>query len=202
MSSTATITTTFTPVQGGCPCRLVRYHLLAPPLITHCCHCRYCQRESGSAFALNIWLEASNVQHLTPTDPEIIPTPSQSGKPQSMARCPQCKVCVWSNYGGYEIARFVRVGTLDDPDAFEPDIHIFTSTKLPWVDLRGCGKPVVEEYYDRKEVWSKESLERRERLIAKAKIESGREREAEKKPRDGEGEGVDEITKRTEEVKL
>lgn len=135
----------FTPLHGGCPCRTIRYNLLAPPLFTHCCHCLACQRESGSAFALNIVIEADDVQHTTPTQPELIPTPTQSKVPQDMARCPKCKVCVWSNYGGNGAARYVRAGTLDEPHRIVPDIHIYTASKLSWVNLEGCGKPVMSE---------------------------------------------------------
>jgi hypothetical protein len=40
------------PLEGGCDCGEVRYRLTTRPLIVHCCHCRWCQRESGTAFAL------------------------------------------------------------------------------------------------------------------------------------------------------
>ena len=104
----------------------------------------------------------------------MISTPTESTKQQDMARCPKCKVCVWSNYGGSNIARFLRVGTLDNPDQFGPDIHIFTNSKQPWVDLTSTDKPVIPEYYDRKKYWPKASLERREKLIAKMKPEQAK----------------------------
>lgn len=119
--------------QGGCGCGRVRYRLRASPVVVHCCHCRYCQRETGSAFALNALIETAQVE-LTGEPPERIDTPSASGKGQAIFRCPSCKVAVWSHYGGAgEKAAFVRVGTLDDPDACPPDVHIFTDSKQPWV---------------------------------------------------------------------
>lgn len=120
------------PLQGGCDCRAVRYRLESPPLFVHCCHCRWCQRESGASFALNAVIEADRVE-LTAGTPERIETPSASGKGQSVFRCPNCKVAVWSHFAGAgDKASFIRVGTLDNP-ACPPDVHIFTDSKQPWV---------------------------------------------------------------------
>src|SRR5215469_9122450 len=142
--------------EGGCTCRQVRYRMTSKPLFVHCCHCRWCQRETGTAFALNAMIEADRVVLLS-GEPELINTPSNSGKGQMIARCPQCRIAVWSNYGGRgDITRFIRVGTLDNPDVLPPDIHIFTMSKQPWVNLAD-GKPVMHEYYDRKIYWPKES---------------------------------------------
>jgi hypothetical protein len=133
--------------------------MTARPMYVHCCHCRWCQRETGSAFALNAMIEADRVV-LLDGEPEIIDTPSNSGKGQRIARCPRCKVAVWSNYGGAgDAVRFVRVGTLDDPDGFAPDIQIFTSSKQPWVVL-SPEIPAVPEYYRARDHWSEESLAR------------------------------------------
>jgi len=154
------------PLEGGCDCRAVRYRMESAPLFVHCCHCRWCQRESGSAFALNAMIEAERVTVLG-EEPEIVDTPSASGKVQKIARCPRCRIAVWSNYAGAGAAvRFIRVGTLDDPDRLPPDIHIFTSTKQPWVVLPP-GTPVVAEYYDRKLYWPADSLQRREAVLAR-----------------------------------
>ncbi len=150
--------------EGGCDCRAVRYRMTSRPMFMHCCHCRWCQRETGASFALNALIEADRVQ-LTAGEPEIVDTPSASGKGQKIARCPSCRIALWSNYGGAgDVIRFVRVGTLDDPDAFPPDIHIFTATKQPWVVLP-AGTPAVPEYYKSSELWPKESLERRAKVL-------------------------------------
>jgi hypothetical protein len=152
------------PAEGGCDCRAVRYRMLSAPLIVHCCHCRWCQRETGASFALNAMIEADRVVHLG-SEPELGQIPSQSGKGQLIARCPTCGVVVWSNYGGAgPVLRFVRVGTLDNPDLLPPDIHIFTLSKQPWV-LLPPGTPAVPEYYDRRQYWRPESLARREALL-------------------------------------
>ncbi len=158
-----------TPVvrEGGCDCRHVRYRMIDEPLIVHCCHCRWCQRESGAAFAVNAMIEADRVQ-LISGEVLIIDTPSQSGKGQRISRCPRCYLALWSNYAGARDAlRFLRTGTLDDPTALLPDVHIFTASKQPWVVLPS-GVPAFAEYYKSSEVWSKESLERRALALAKS----------------------------------
>jgi hypothetical protein len=148
---------------GACTCRAVRYRVTASPLIVHCCHCRWCQRETGSAFALNALLEAEHVV-LLQGELELVDTPSNSGKGQQIARCPRCRVALWSNYaGGGAAVRFVRVGTLEEPDRCPPDVHIYTASKQPWFVLPE-GAPAFPEYYSAREVWSAESLARREAL--------------------------------------
>ncbi len=152
------------PVEGGCDCKAVRYRMTSAPLFVHCCHCRWCQRESGSAFALNAMIEADRVLSLG-IEPELVHTPSDSGLGQKIARCPHCKVAVWSHYAGSgPIMKFVRVGSLDQPDLLPPDVHIFTASKQPWV-LLARDVPAFVEYYDRDEIWPKESLARREALL-------------------------------------
>jgi hypothetical protein len=151
------------PLDGGCTCRAVRYRMTSKPMFVHCCHCRWCQRETGASFALNALIEADRVS-LLKGEVEVVDTPSNSGKGQKIARCPKCHIALWSNYGGAgDVVRFVRVGTLDEPDRLPPDIHIFTSSKQPWVVLPP-DMPAVEEYYERADYWPKESLERRSAL--------------------------------------
>ena len=156
----------FQPAEGGCDCRSVRYRMTSKPLFVHCCHCRWCQRETGASFALNAMIEADRVELLAgPVD--AVMTPSQSGKGQKISRCPTCRIAVWSNYAGAgDAVRFLRVGTLDEPDRFPPDIHIFTASKQPWVLLPPT-TPAVEEFYDRNKYWSQESLERRAAMLAR-----------------------------------
>ncbi|MDJ0943907.1 MAG: GFA family protein [Kiloniellales bacterium] len=151
------------PLEGGCTCGAVRYRLTSEPLFVHCCHCRWCQRETGSAFVLNALVEAERIELLEGA-PEVVDTPSESGKGQKISRCPSCRIALWSTYAGAgEAIRFLRVGTLDEPDHLPPDIHIFTASKQPWV-LLPPDTPAVEDYYRRSEHWPPESLERRRRL--------------------------------------
>jgi hypothetical protein len=134
------------------------------PMFVHCCHCTSCQTETGSAFVINALIESDQVESLKGS-PEPVMTPSESGRGQQIWRCPKCRVALWSNYGGSkDILRFLRVGTLDSPGEVEPDIHIYTRSKLPWVTLPESVR-AVQAYYDSAEVWPPESLERRKALL-------------------------------------
>lgn len=150
---------------GRCTCQAIRYELTSAPLFVHCCHCRWCQRETGSAFVLNALIESDRVRCFAGA-PEHVDTPSESGKGQRIARCPSCRVALWSHYGGVMALSFVRVGTLEEPDRYAPDIHIYTASKLPWLALP-AGVPAVPEYYRRSQHWPAASLARFQVLFPK-----------------------------------
>src|SRR5689334_20567015 len=120
-------------MEGGCACAEVRYRLMSEPMFVHCCHCRNCQRQTGSAFVINLLIEADRVELLT-GDPRAVEAPRDDGSPQRIFRCPTCEVGIYSEYGPPEVL-FVRAGTLDDPSSVEPDIHIYTRSKVEWVEL-------------------------------------------------------------------
>lgn len=150
--------------EGACACGEVRYRMLSRPLYVHCCHCRWCQRETGSAFVLNAFLESDRLELLS-GDPVKVGIPSASGQGQVVVRCAKCQVALWSHYAGLgEKMSMVRVGTLDEPDLMPPDIHIYTNSRQPWVVLPS-DVPVVPEYYRRSQYWPEESLARRAALI-------------------------------------
>jgi len=154
-------------VGGGCACRAIRFRVLGRPLIVHCCHCHYCQRETGSAFVINALFEAERVELEGPPVNTVL-TPSASGKGQKINRCPSCHIALFSNYAqAGDAMRFVRVGTLDLLDTFAPDVHIYTSTKQPWVVLP-AGVPAFEAFYDPRQVWSAESQQRWKALRSRA----------------------------------
>ncbi len=149
--------------EGGCSCGEIRYRLTDDPLFTHCCHCLNCQRQTGSAFVINLLIEADRVQLLA-GEPQPIDVPRDDGSTQRIYRCPSCQVAVFSEYTWPEI-RFVRGGTLDEPSSVSPDVHIFTKSKLPWVELPES-VPAFDVYYDRKTLWPPASNERIETVIA------------------------------------
>lgn len=152
--------------EGGCDCGEIRYRMTDRPLFVHCCHCRWCQRESGAAFALNAMIESDLVDALK-GEPDIVLTPTNSGKGQKIARCPNCRIALWSHYSGAgDKVKFVRVGTMDNPDLLPPDIHIFTASKQPWVVIPPRALS-VEGYYDWREVWPDYARERRAALSEK-----------------------------------
>jgi hypothetical protein len=149
-------------LEGGCACGAVRYRLRSAPMFVLCCHCRDCQRQTGSAFVLNAIIETNRIDILA-GEPEPVAVPTDSGRPHDIYRCPSCRVAVWSDYGHRPALRFVRVGTLDDPAALKPDVHIFTRSKLPWVPLP-AETPAFDVYYDLRELWPAASQERRRAL--------------------------------------
>jgi len=150
-------------LEGGCACGAVRYRLGSKPMFVHCCHCKDCQRQTGSAFVINALIEADRVEMLA-SETEAVPVPTDSGRPHVIHRGPTCKIAVFSHYGGVERLSFVRVGTLDEPSALPPDIHIYTRSKLPWLVLP-AEVPAVEAYYNSKTMWPAESLARRKAIF-------------------------------------
>lgn len=155
----------FELAEGHCTCGQTRFQMTRAPLFVHCCHCTWCQRESGSAFALNALIETEAIELLTGTL-EAVETPTNSGKGQMIMRCPNCRVPLWSHYSGAGNAlSFVRVGSLTQAHRFAPDVHIFTESKLPWVVLPS-DTPAVEQYYRASELWPAASLARRAALAA------------------------------------
>ena len=151
-------------LEGGCSCGAVRYRLKTGPMFVHCCHCRDCQRQTGSAFAINAIIETDRIELLSGS-PLPVTMPTDSGRPHDIHRCPACLTAVWSDYGRRPALRFVRVGSLDDPAALTPDVHIFTRSKLPWVGLPE-GAAAFEVYYDMKTQWPPESQERRRAILS------------------------------------
>jgi hypothetical protein len=150
------------PREGGCACGAVRYRLTSDPLFTHCCHCLNCQRQTGSAFVINLLIEAERVELLS-VAPQPVDVPRDDGSKQLIFRCPTCQVAVFSRYGRPEVL-FVRGGTLDRPSGVTPDVHIFTRSKLPWITLPDS-VPAFEVYYDSKILWPAASLERLKAVI-------------------------------------
>jgi hypothetical protein len=150
-------------LEGGCACGGVRYRLTSAPMFVHCCHCLDCQRQTGSAFVLNALIETDRVVLLSGS-PVPVSMPTDSGSPHDIYRCPKCQTALWSDYGRRPKLRFVRVGTLDRPSAIEPDVHIYTRSKQPWIALPK-DVPAFEAYYDSKKVWPPASLERRKAIL-------------------------------------
>jgi hypothetical protein len=149
--------------EGGCSCGAIRYRLASRPMFVHCCHCRDCQRQTGSAFVLNALIETDRIALLA-GEPMPVAVPTDSGRPHDIYRCPNCQIAVWSDYGRRAALRFVRVGTLDEPAEMPPDIHIYTRSKLPWVTLP-AGVPAFEEYYSTTKMWPPASLDRRKAIL-------------------------------------
>jgi len=148
--------------EGGCSCGAVRYRLTTDPLFVHCCHCLNCQRQTGSAFVVNLLIESDRVE-LVAGAPQTVDVPRDDGSKQKIYRCPECQVAVFSDYGRPEVL-FVRAGTLDDPAGVRPDVHIYTRSKVGWIALPDS-TPAFDVYYDRHALWPPESLERLDAVL-------------------------------------
>lgn len=160
---------TMAALEGGCDCGEIRYALETKPIIVHCCHCRWCQKETGASFALNACIETDRLKVLK-GEPEWTTVPSASGAGQSIARCPKCLIAVWSNYLGqaanvHQHTRIVRVGTLDHPDLLPPDVHIWISSKQPWIVLSDKIPTFEDGEYDKGKIWSQDARQRWQRIL-------------------------------------
>jgi hypothetical protein len=153
------------PLEGGCACGAVRYRLASAPMFVNCCHCTWCQRETGGAFAINAIIERDRLDVTGET--VAVDTPSESGRGQIVHRCPTCQVALWSHYGRRAQVAFLRAGTLDRKDAIRPDAHIFTRSKVPWVAIPQ-DQPAFEIFYDFDTQWPAESRARRAAALAGA----------------------------------
>jgi hypothetical protein len=152
-------------LEGGCACGAVRYRLASGPMFVHCCHCLDCQRQTGSAFVLNAIIETDRILlEAGSRVPGPVAVPTDSGRPHHIHRCPDCQTAMWSDYGGRPQIRFVRVGTLDQPSALAPDVHIYTRSRVPWVALPGS-VPSFDEFYDMRALWPAESQARRKAAL-------------------------------------
>jgi hypothetical protein len=149
--------------EGGCACGAIRYRLTSDPLFVHCCHCLNCQRQTGSAFVVNLLIEADRVELLA-GEPQAVSVPRGGGKKQKIWRCPTCQVALYSQYTSPRV-RFVRAGTLDEPREIVPDVHIFTRSKVGWVTLPE-GARAFDTYYDTKKLWPAASLARLDAAMA------------------------------------
>jgi hypothetical protein len=153
-------------LEGGCACGTIRYTLTANPLIVHACHCRDCQRLTGGPFVINIWIERKFVEPGA-VSPKSFQLAGGSGQPHEVFFCESCGTTLWSRYRRAPgDCLFVRAGTLDDPTAVAPDVHIFTRSKLPWLDLPEGARVFPTIYNKIDEVWSAESRERLRRNIS------------------------------------
>jgi hypothetical protein len=154
----------FKSLEGRCACGSVRYRLADAPMFVHCCHCLDCQRQTGSAFVLNAIIETDRIELLAGA-PVPVAMPTDSGRPHDIYRCPACQTALWSDYGRRPNIRFVRVGTLEDPAALAPDVHIFTRSKQPWFALP-AGARAFEVFYKLEQEWPAESLARRRAALS------------------------------------
>jgi hypothetical protein len=151
-------------MEGGCGCGAVRYRLDDEPIFVNNCHCRLCQRQTGTGSAVNAFIESDKLEHLSGelSEHEL---ETGSGGTQIVVRCAKCGTPVWSHYPrlGRKGAA-VRVGTLDDPSAVRPDAAIFVADKPAWAPLPE-GVPQFEVHYNPAELLPPERFARLKALL-------------------------------------
>ena len=119
---------------GGCLCGAVRYTCSEAPLTAYHCHCRDCQKASGSAFATCLLMKESAVR-LTSGEPRQFEVETDSGNRLTRLFCGNCGSQLFSKISQYPKLRVVKAGTLDDPSWLKPERHIWTSSMQPWLGL-------------------------------------------------------------------
>ena len=117
--------------EGGCQCGSVRYRLNAEPLALAVCHCRDCQRQSGSAFALSLFVPRKAFRLLS-GELKTFATVCDSGRTKECAFCGSCGTRI---YHQGKRGMSIKAGTLDDTSNLSPDAHYWTKRKQPWVEI-------------------------------------------------------------------
>lgn len=133
------------PLTGSCYCGMVTYTMKASPIFVNCCHCRNCQQLSGSAFAINIMIEASNIDITSTAQPQSVtgdkkqvPQGDEQPKEGGGTRCPnpKCATLLWGTHPFFkDKIIFLRAGTLNESDRIVPDAHFFVRSKHPWITI-------------------------------------------------------------------
>ncbi len=116
---------------GGCLCGKVRYHFTGSPLLTAICHCRHCQRQSGSAFGIVIAVPAADFDLQGET--RSFDDSSDSGRTVARLFCPTCGSPILSRIEPLPDLILIKAGTLDDPDTLQPAVEVYCDRALPFL---------------------------------------------------------------------
>ena len=122
-------------LKGGCLCGAVRYTTTAEPVGSGVCHCRDCQRFTGSAFGALVYVpkETLTIEGTLKTFTSL----GGSGKPMLRHFCPECGSTIAQEPGTRPGLVVLHVGSLDDPKSMMPEREIFCDEALPWVQTIG-----------------------------------------------------------------
>jgi hypothetical protein len=118
--------------EGGCLCGAVRYRAHNEPLRRSVCHCRNCQRRTGSAFGIGAYFNESDVE-LSGTLRTYEQRSDESGRWLKMQFCPNCGSTVSWTLELYPGLRALAGGTFDDPDWLTIERHVWTRSRQKWV---------------------------------------------------------------------
>ena len=122
------------PYTGRCFCEETRYRITAEPLTLYACHCTDCQKRTGSAFGLSMWVPRTAIEVTTgEATLQVLKGPDGRGRPGRM--CPQCGARLWSEPEKRPTLAVLRAGTLDDTSWLRPVAHIWTRSAQPWFEF-------------------------------------------------------------------
>ena len=120
-------------LEGGCLCGSVRYVLTAPPNYVYFCHCRDCQRESGSPFVTDMNVDRASLRISGPLTRYT--RTGDSGRSVHRNFCTSCGTTLLTEFDVDPEHVAIKACSLDDPSGLEPDRHLFTVRKQPWLEL-------------------------------------------------------------------
>ncbi len=122
------------PATGRCNCGAVTWRIDGAPLAVAACHCANCRRQSGAAYSVNIVAKARSVVVEGPIGTHE-DTATASGQPVLRQFCRDCGSPIQSVITANAAIVAIKAGTADRPGDYPPAIHVWTQSKLPWVEI-------------------------------------------------------------------
>ena len=157
-------------LKGGCICGEVRYQITDKPLFTQACHCKDCKVLTGSSYIINTSV-LENTLMIEGKVSSSIELKAGSGASYKVYFCSKCGTYVYADYDSAIGRLTIRVKTLDNPEDFPPQVHIFIKDKDPWLNLTDDAI-CFEKMYDPKTTWPEESLNRYNKYLENKSKES------------------------------
>jgi hypothetical protein len=119
--------------EGGCHCGASRYHCTSEPELTFYCHCRDCQRTTGSPYSMELMVADDGFEIEGSLSSYVVT--GDSGKPVTRWFCSACGSGIYLESAADPGYVFLKVGSLDDASWVKPDVHIYTAAKQPWTHI-------------------------------------------------------------------
>lgn len=122
-------------MKGGCLCGKVRYSATGEPAMVAVCHCKNCQKQAGTSFALVVGVPKSAMS--VEGNLKTFQDKGDSGRPVNRNFCPECGSPITSELAGMPDLTFIKAGTLDDTSWLRPAVQVYCDSAQPWVKLEG-----------------------------------------------------------------
>ena len=120
-------------LTGSCLCGALKYTCSSEPLFTAACHCKSCQKSTGSAFSVVVGVQRADVtiEGDTRTTYESL---GDSGRPTYRHFCAQCGSTIMAEMAARPDLAFIAAGTLDHPEALVPQLHVYWRDHQIWLE--------------------------------------------------------------------